>query len=482
MSIEFEATPADAGCEVHRITFGTIGSCRLRSAAQRSWTCPADSPQRELTAGLYRCRMADNTVPPPGYFDSGLAAVDPEIYAALAGEKRRQQDQIELIASENLVSAATLEALGSVMTNKTVEGYPGRRYYGGAEHADAIERLAIDRAKELFHCGYANVQPHSGSQANLAVYLAVLEPGDTVLSMDLASGGHLSHGSPVNISGKWMNTVGYGLDPVTGWIDHDSVRHLAHMHTPKLIIAGGSAYPREIDFAFFHSIADEVEATLLVDMAHFAGLVAGGVHPSPIPHAHVVTATTYKNLRGARGGIILTADADFGKRFNTAVFPGVQGSVILNAVAAKAVCLKEALRPEFAEYARRVLENARALAAALLERGLGVVTGGTDTPIVLLDLRDLGLTGAAASDALEAAGLTANKNGVPGDTQPPTITSGLRFGSSAGTARGFREDHFTRIGHMIGDVLLALAGRAADTSAAIRAEVSDMCATHPIYP
>ncbi len=425
--------------------------------------------------------MANDSVPAAGYFEEGLEAVDPEISAALAAEKLRQQDQIELIASENLVSAATLEALGSVMTNKTVEGYPGRRYYGGAEHADTIERLAISRAKELFECGYANVQPHSGSQANLAVYLAVLEPGDTVLSMDLASGGHLSHGSPVNISGRWMNTVSYGLDPVTGRIDHGSVREMAQTHAPKLMIAGGSAYPREIDFAFFRSVADEVGATLLVDMAHFAGLVAGGVHPSPIPHAHVVTATTYKNLRGARGGVVLAADADYGKRFNKAVFPGVQGSVILNAVAAKAVCFREAMRPEFAEYARRVLQNARALAAALVDRGLDVVTGGTDTPIVLLDLRSLELTGAAASDALEAAGLTANKNGVPGDTQPPTITSGLRFGSSAGTARGFTVEHFDRIGHMIGDVLLAMAGRRADTSAAIRAEVSELCAAYPIY-
>jgi glycine hydroxymethyltransferase len=279
-----------------------------------------------------------------------------------------------------------------------------------------------------------------------------------------------------------MNTVSYGLDPATGWIDHDAVRDLAITHSPKLIIAGGSAYPREIDFAFFRSVADEVRSTLLVDMAHFAGLVAGGVHPSPIPCAHVVSATTYKNLRGARGGMILTADPDYGKRFNRAVFPGVQGSVILNAVAAKAVCFREAMRPEFAEYARRVLANARALAEALVERGLDVVTGGTDTPIVLLDLRNLGLTGAAASDALEAAGLTANKNGVPGDTQPPTVTSGLRFGSSAGTARGFTAEHFARIGYMIGDVLLAMVGRGSDRSAAIRAEVSDMCATYPIYP
>lgn len=424
--------------------------------------------------------MASSQVPPDDYFDGTLAATDPEVAAALDAEKRRQQDQIELIASENLVSRATLQALGSVITNKTVEGYPGRRYYGGALHADQVEQLAIERAKSLFSCGYANVQPHSGSQANLAVYLATLQPGDTVLSMDLASGGHLSHGSPANISGKWMRTVAYGLDAATGRIDEDSVQSLALEHRPKLIIAGGSAYPRAIRFEVFRSIADEVEATLLVDMAHFAGLVAGGVHPSPIPHAHVVTATTYKNLRGARGGLILTADAEYGKRFNRAVFPGVQGSVILNAVAAKAVCLLEAMRPEFRTYAARVLENSRTLAAALMDRGLDVVSGGTDTPIVLLDLRHLGLTGAAASDELEIAGLTANKNGVPGDTQPPTITSGLRFGSSAGTARGFRADQFERIGHMIADVIEAMTG-GADRSEAIRAEVTEMCRAHPIY-
>ncbi len=424
--------------------------------------------------------MPSETVPPAGYFDDGLSISDPEVAAALNAEKLRQQDQIELIASENLVSRATLEALGSVITNKTVEGYPGRRYYGGAEHADRIENLAIERARRLFQCGYANVQPHSGSQANLAVYLATLQPGDTVLSMDLSSGGHLSHGSSANISGKWMNTVGYGLDPDTGRIDMGSVRRLALEHRPKLVIAGGSAYPLTIDFAAFRRIADEVDATLLVDMAHFAGLVAGGVHPSPIPHAHVVTATTYKNLRGARGGIILAGDAEYGKRFNRAVFPGVQGSVILNAVAAKAVCFREAMRPEFAEYASRVLENARALAAALNARNLDVVGGGTDTPIVLLDLRDLDLTGAAASDALEAAGLTANKNGVPGDTQPPTITSGLRFGSSAGTARGFRTAQFERIGHMIADVLEDMSG-STDRTEALRAEVGEMCRDHPIY-
>jgi glycine hydroxymethyltransferase len=427
--------------------------------------------------------MSNEHVPTPGYFESGLASVDPEVAAALAAEMTRQQDQIELIASENLVSAATLEALGSVITNKTVEGYPGRRYYGGAEHADTIERLAIDRAKRLFECGYANVQPHSGSQANLAVYLAVLRPGDTVLSMDLASGGHLSHGSSANISGKWMNTISYGLNPETGRIYYDEVAALAHAHSPKLIIAGGSAYPRAIDFCRFREIADQVEATLLVDMAHFAGLVAAGVHPSPIDAAHVVTATTYKNLRGARGGLILCGDPEYGKRFNRAVFPGVQGSVILNAVAAKAVCLREAQRPEFAEYARRVLANARALANALTLRDVDVLTGGTDTPLVLVDLRTRGLTGTAAADALEAAGLTANKNGVPGDTLPPTITSGIRFGTSAGTARGFGVSEFTQIGDLIANVLDAQGlGHEATVRTATLDVVRAMCAAHPIYP
>lgn len=426
--------------------------------------------------------MTSEQIPTPGYFESSLDVVDPAVAGALAAELARQQDQIELIASENIVSAATLEALGSVMTNKTVEGYPGRRYYGGAEHADTIERLAIERAQTLFDCGYANVQPHSGSQANLAVYLATLQPGDTVLSMDLASGGHLSHGSPANISGKWMKTVSYGLDPSTGQIDYDDVATLARAHAPRLIIAGGSAYPRVIDFSAFRAIAEDVGATLLVDMAHFAGLVAAGVHPSPIGHAHVVTATTYKNLRGARGGLILCKDPDYGKRFNRAVFPGVQGSVILNAVAAKAVCLLEAQRPEFGEYARRVLANARVLAEALVSRGLDVVSGGTDTPLVLVDLRSRDLTGAAASDALEVAGLTVNKNGVPGDTQPPTITSGIRLGTSAGTARGFDTGEFAEIGHLIADVLgaVALPGEAA-VRTSTRKRVRTICDAHPIY-
>lgn len=420
----------------------------------------------------------------PGYFDQGLATIDPDVHAALMAEEDRQRAGVDLIASENIVSRATLEALGAAMVNKTVEGYPGRRYYGGATHADVIEQLAIDRAKELFGCVFANVQPHSGSQANLAVFLAFLKPGDTVLSMDLSAGGHLSHGSRANLTGKWFDIVHYGVREDDGLIDYDQAAEIAERHRPKLIICGGSAYPRAIDFARFRSIADGVDAVLLADMAHFAGLVAGGAHPSPLPHAHVVTATTYKSLRGVRGGLILSNDGGLERRLNSAVFPGVQGSVILNAVAAKAVCLGEALRPEFKTYARAVLRNARALAATLVERGIAVVTGGTDTPLMLVDLRDKGLTGAEASASLERAGLTCNKNGVPGDTQPPTITSGLRFGVSAGTTRGFRVEEFETIGNLIADVLEGLAGTVADLSgleARVMREVAAMTRQFPIY-
>ncbi len=425
------------------------------------------------------------TSPAPDYFTGALGAVDPEVAAALAGELARQQDQIELIASENIVSRASLEALGSVMVNKTVEGYPGKRYYGGVEFADRVESLAIERAKALFGCGFANVQPHSGSQANQAVYLALLKPGDTILSMALGAGGHLSHGARPNLTGKWLNPVQYGVRDVDGLVDMEAVEALAVEHRPRLIICGGSAYPRSLDFAHFRAIADRVGAYLLADMAHFAGLVAGGQHASPIPHAHVTTATTYKNLRGVRGGLILCDDADLARKFDSAVFPGMQGSSILNAIAAKAVCLGEALQPEFKLYAARVLVNARALSAALQARGITVVAGGTDTPLLLADLRPLGLTGARASDSLEAAGLTCNKNGVPGDTQPPTVTSGLRFGASAGTTRGFNEVEFSRIGQLIADVLHGLTATPDDNSAAeqaVRAEVSALCRSFPIYP
>ena len=428
--------------------------------------------------------MSDTPAREPGYFLDHLQTVDPEVYAALAGELARQQDGIELIASENLVSRASLDALGSVIVNKTVEGRPGARYYGGAEFADKIESLAIERAKRLFGCAFANVQPHSGSQANQAVFLALLQPGDTVLSMALDAGGHLSHGAAVNLTGKWFNPVLYRTD-ASGFIDMGEVQRLAQEHRPKLIICGGSAYPRAIDFADFRAIADSVGAALLADMAHFAGLVAGGAHPSPLPHAHVTTATTYKNLRGARGGIILTDDPALARKLDSAVFPGVQGSVILNAVAAKAVCLGEALKPSFKAYASQVLANARALADTLMQRDIAIVANGTDTPLLVADLRPLGLTGAAASDSLEAAGLTCNKNAVPGDTQPPRVTSGLRFGSAAGTTRGFGEAEFRRIGNWIADVLHAMAssgGRDEAVEQAVRTEVRTLCQAFPIYP
>ena len=428
--------------------------------------------------------MSDSPAGEPGYFLDRLRSADPEVHAALAGELRRQQDGIELIASENLVSRASLDALGSVIVNKTVEGRPGGRYYGGAEYADRIEALAVERAKRLFGCAYANVQPHSGSQANQAVFLALLKPGDAVLGMALDAGGHLSHGAAPNLTGKWFSPVRYGTD-ATGFIDLGEVERLAREHRPKLIICGGSAYPRAIDFAGFRAIADSVGAVLLADMAHFAGLVAGGVHPSPLPHAHVTTATTYKNLRGARGGIILSDEPELARRLDSAVFPGVQGSVILNAVAAKAVCLGEALKPAFKAYAAQVLANARTLADTLMARGIAIVSGGTDTPLMVADLRPLGLTGAAASDGLEAAGLTCNKNTVPGDTRPPAVTSGLRFGSAAGTTRGLREAEFRRIGGWIADLLHAMAaagGRDGAVEKTVRAEVLALCRAFPIYP
>lgn len=415
------------------------------------------------------------------HFTAPLSDVDPEIFEALAAETDRQRHGIELIASENLVSRATLEAIGSPMVNKTVEGYPGGRYYGGAQHADRVELLALERARALYGAAYANVQPHSGSQANLAVFLAFLQPGDTVLSMDLSAGGHLSHGAKPNISGKWMNVVHYGVDP-DGLLDYDGLATVAKRAHPRLIIAGGSAYPREIDFARFRAVADDVGAMLLVDMAHWAGQVAAEVHPSPLPHADVVTATTYKNLRGVRGGFILSNRDDLARTLNSAVFPGVQGSVILNSVAAKAVCFREAATSEFRAYAQSVVDNARALAARLVDRGVTVLTGGTDTPLLLVDLRPLGLTGAAASDELEAVGLAANKNGVPGDPQPPRITSGIRLGTSAGTARGFNTGDFEQIGDWIADVLLDMGGGTGRVDRkAIAAGVRALTDRYPIY-
>ncbi|MGH7002088.1 MAG: serine hydroxymethyltransferase, partial [Stellaceae bacterium] len=364
--------------------------------------------------------IAAQTASAEGFFTAPLAASDPELAAAIGKELRRQQEQIELIASENIVSRAVLEAQGSVLTNKYAEGYPGRRYYGGCEYVDVAEQLAIDRAKKLFDCSFANVQPHSGAQANQAVFLAFLKPGDTVLGMDLAAGGHLTHGSPANLSGKWFRVVHYGVRRDDALIDHDEVERVARAERPKLIIAGGSAYPRIIDFARFRRIADEVGAYLMVDMAHFAGLVAGGVYPSPLPHAQVTTTTTHKTLRGPRGGMILANDDDIGKKINSAVFPGLQGGPLMHVIAAKAASFGEALRPEFKRYARAVVENARALAATLVERGLAIVSGGTDSHLMLVDLRPKRLTGRAAEVALERAGITCNKNGIPFDPEKPT--------------------------------------------------------------
>src|SRR3954447_19983883 len=416
-------------------------------------------------------------------FDT-LCAVDPEIAAAIDGERDRQQFQIELIASENIVSRAVLEAQGSAMTNKYAEGYPGRRYYGGCEFVDVAETLAIDRAKRLFECEFANVQPHSGAQANQAVFVALLEPGDTILGMALAAGGHLTHGARPNLSGKWFNAVAYGVRRDDARIDFDEVERLARQHRPKLIIAGGSAYSRIIDFARFRAIADDVGAHLMVDMAHFAGLVAGGVYPSPLPHAHVVTTTTHKTLRGPRGRLILTDDAEIGKRINSAVFPALQGGPLMHVIAAKAVALHEALQPSFKSYAKSVVENAKVLATTLVEGGLEIVSGGTDSHLMLVDLRPLGLTGRDAEISLERAGITCNKNGVPFDPQKPTVTSGIRLGSPAGTTRGFGPEEFRMVGSYIVEVLRALAERPGDNGAAeagVRENVRNLCARFPIY-
>ena len=413
-----------------------------------------------------------------------LAASDPELAAALGRELERQQSQVELIASENIVSRAVLEAQGSVLTNKYAEGYPGRRYYGGCEFVDIAEQLAIDRAKRLFGCAFANVQPHSGAQANQAVLLALLTPGDTILGMSLAAGGHLTHGARPNLSGKWFNAVAYGVRRDDARIDFDEVERLAHAHRPKLIIAGGSAYPRIIDFARFRAIADDIGAYLMVDMAHFAGLVAGGAHPSPLPHADVVTTTTHKTLRGPRGGMILAENEDIGRRINAAVFPGLQGGPLMHVIAAKAAAFGEALQPSFAGYAAAVVENARTLADALAQAGLAIVSGGTDTHLLLVDLRPLGLTGRDAEVSLERAGITCNKNGIPFDPEKPTVTSGIRLGSPAATTRGFGTEEFRAVGQMIVDVLQALARGRADNGAAearVREEVRGLCGRFPIY-
>ncbi|KQB13355.1 serine hydroxymethyltransferase [Rhodobacter capsulatus] len=421
-----------------------------------------------------------------GFFTETLSSRDPALFAAIRGELGRQRDEIELIASENIVSAAVMEAQGSVMTNKYAEGYSGKRYYGGCQFVDIAEDLAIARACELFGCSFANVQPNSGSQANQGVFTALLKPGDTILGMNLASGGHLTHGAAPNQSGKWFNAVQYGVRQQDCRIDYEEVARLAKEHNPKLIIAGGSAIPRQIDFAKFREIADSVGAYLMVDMAHFAGLVAGGAHPSPFPHADIATTTTHKTLRGPRGGMILTNNEEIAKKINSAIFPGIQGGPLMHVIAAKAVAFGEALRPEFKVYAQQVITNAQALADELMKGGLDIVTGGTDTHVMLVDLRPKGVKGNATDKALGRAHITCNKNGIPFDPEKPTVTSGIRLGTPAGTTRGFKEEEFRQIARMIIKVVDGLAANGEEgndaVEAEVRAEVSALCAKFPLYP
>ncbi|GMM59341.1 serine hydroxymethyltransferase [Novosphingobium pituita] len=429
---------------------------------------------------------APSEVRKAGFFTEHLSSADPEVFAAIQGELKRQQSKIELIASENITSLAVLEATGSVFTNKYAEGYPGKRYYGGCEYADIVETLAIERAKALFGCEFANVQPNSGSQMNQAVFLALLQPGDSFMGLDLNSGGHLTHGSPVNMSGKWFHPIPYGVSADDHLIDMDEVARIARETKPKLIIAGGTAYSRIWDFPRFREIADEVGAYLMVDMSHFSGLVAGGAHPSPFPHAHVVTTTTHKSLRGPRSGVILTNDEALAKKFNTAVFPGLQGGPLMHVIAAKAVAFGDALRPEFKAYAHQVVANARALAASLADAGLSIVSGGTDNHLMLVDLSAKDVTGKAAEKGLGRAFLTCNKNGVPFDKRSPFVTSGIRLGAPAGTTRGFREDEFRQIGQLIAQVVDGMArnGEEGDgqVEQRVRDAVTDLCARFPIYP
>jgi glycine hydroxymethyltransferase len=417
------------------------------------------------------------------FFAAGLADIDPEIAKWTREELGRQSHQIELIASENIVSRAVMQAQGTVLTNKYAEGYPGKRYYGGCEFVDEIETLAIERAKKLFNANYANVQPNSGSQMNQAVFLALLQPGDTFMGLDLNSGGHLTHGSPVNMSGKWFKVASYGVRRQDNLLDMDQVRATAKAQKPKLILAGGTAYSREWDWAEFRKIADEVGAYLMVDMAHIAGLVAGGVHSSPVPHAHVVTSTTHKSLRGPRGGLILMNDEEIAKKINSAVFPGLQGGPLMHVIAAKAVAFGEALKPEFRDYAAQVVKNARTLADELMKGGLDIVTGGTDNHLMLVDLRPKKVTGKATDTTLDRAGITCNKNGIPFDPEKPFVTSGVRLGTPASTTRGFKEAEFRQIGRWIVEVTDALS-KGGDTSAVetkVKAEVKELTARFPIY-
>ncbi len=429
--------------------------------------------------------MTDRASPSEGLFTAPLTETDPEIAEVLRQELGRQRDEIELIASENIVSRAVLEAQGSVLTNKYAEGLPGKRYYGGCQFVDVAERLAIERVTKLFGCRFANVQPHSGASANAAAFMALMQPGDTFMGLNLAAGGHLTHGSPVNMSGKWFKVVPYGVRREDQQIDMDEVAKLAREHRPKVIVAGGSAYPRVIDFRRFRAIADEVGAKLMVDMAHFAGLVAGGAHPSPFPHAHVVTSTTHKTLRGPRGGFLLTDDEDLAKKINSAVFPGLQGGPLMHVVAAKAVAFGEALRPSFKLYAKNVAENAKALAETLKARGLDIVSGGTDTHLMLVDLRPKRLTGKVAETALGRAHITCNKNGIPYDPEKPTVTSGIRLGTPAGTSRGFGIAEFRHVGELIAEVLDALSQKGAEEDTAVETAVRDkvkrLVARFPIY-
>jgi len=426
-----------------------------------------------------------NDAKPKGFFTDGLGIADPDIADAIERELGRQRDTIELIASENIVSKAVLEAQGSILTNKYAEGYPGKRYYGGCEYVDVVEQLAIERAKQLFDAGFANVQPNSGSQMNQAVFLALLEPGDSFMGLDLNAGGHLTHGSPVNMSGKWFKPIPYGVRRDDQLLDMDEVARIARENRPKLIIAGGTAYSRIWDFEAFRKIADEVGAFLMVDMAHFAGLVAGGMHPNPVPHAHVVTTTTHKSLRGPRGGLILSNDEAIAKKLNSAVFPGLQGGPLMHVIAAKAVALKEALQPDFKAYAAQVVANARALAKALQDEGLDIVSGGTDNHLMLVDLRPKQATGKAAEKALDRASITCNKNGIPFDPEKPFVTSGIRLGTPAGTTRGLGEAEFRQIGSMIAEVVEGLRNNGAEGDAQIEHSVARrvhaICARFPIY-
>lgn len=428
--------------------------------------------------------LDQNTKSPAPFFNAPLMSTDAELHAAIQAEFKRQQDHIELIASENIVSQAVLDAQGSILTNKYAEGYPNRRYYGGCEHVDVIENLARERAKALFNCGFANVQPHSGSQANQAVFLALLQPGDKILGLDLASGGHLTHGSGVNVSGKWFDVVHYGVRQDDHLIDMDDVRAIAEREKPKLIIAGGSAYSRVIDFKAFRDIAESVGAYLMVDMAHIAGLIAAGVHPSPLPHAHVVTTTTHKTLRGPRGGMILTNDGDMAKKINSAVFPGLQGGPLMHVIAGKATAFKEALSDDFKNYIQSVVKNAQAMANTLSDAGLSIISGGTDTHLALVDLTPKGVTGDIAEVTLERANITLNKNGIPYDPLPPRVTSGIRVGSPAGTTRGFGVDEFKAVANLLVEIIDMLKTKPdgdADIEAKVRNQVLALTKQYPIY-